>query len=100
MKALITVKKNVLTAAQFKKLADVPPELEWLANITNEKTCRAYKIAVSEFSEFLGLRKPEDFRSVTRAHVMAWREMLEGQELSGPTPAQAFGAVLAVRLSL
>lgn len=33
MKNLIPVKKNVLTAAQFEKLGDVPPELEWLANI-------------------------------------------------------------------
>jgi hypothetical protein len=32
-----------LTPAQFSELADVPPELEWLANITNAKTRRAYE---------------------------------------------------------
>jgi len=32
-----------LTPAQFEQLADVPPEEEWLANITNLKTRRAYK---------------------------------------------------------
>jgi hypothetical protein len=37
MKSLIPVKQGALSAAQFGKLADVPPELEWLANITNEK---------------------------------------------------------------
>ena len=85
MKSLISVKKTALTASQFEKLSDVPPEIEWLANITNEKTRRAYKIDVSEFSEFLGLKKPEDFRTITRAHVIAWRENLEYQELSPTT---------------
>ncbi|MDH4187807.1 MAG: site-specific integrase [Nitrospira sp.] len=85
MKSLIPATQDALSAAQFDKLAEVPPELEWLANITNEKTRRADKIDVSEFSEFLGLKRPEDFRTVTRAHVIAWRETLEGRELSGPT---------------
>lgn len=32
-----------LTPAQFSDLADVPPEREWFANITNPKTRRANK---------------------------------------------------------
>jgi len=59
---VIPVTKCALSVAQFEKLADVPLELEWLANITNEKTRQAYKIDVSEFSEFLGLKRPEEFR--------------------------------------
>jgi len=51
------VKSSCLTAEQFEKLSDVPPELEWLANITYEKTRRAYKIDVSEFSLFTLLRR-------------------------------------------
>ena len=93
MNALIPVKKNVLTAAQVAQLAEVPPELEWLANITNDKTRRAYKIDVGEFSEFLGLRRPEDFRTVTRAHVIAWRETLEGRNLSAPTIRRKLSAL-------
>ena len=85
MKSLIPVKKTALTLGQFEKLADVPPEIEWLANITNEKTRRAYQNDVSEFSHFLGLRKPEEFRTVTRSHVIAWREDLEDRELSPTT---------------
>jgi site-specific recombinase XerD len=85
MSELVPLYSGGLTPAQFKTLADVPPELEWLANITNEKTRRAYKIDVGEFSEFLGLRKPEEFRTVTRAHVIAWRETLERRELSPST---------------
>ena len=75
-------RKRALTPAQYGDLADVPPELEWLANITNPKTRRAYKIDVSEFSAFAGLRGPAELRTVTRAHVIAWRKDLEARELS------------------
>ena len=47
--------RETLTPSQFSQLADVPPELEWLANITNSKTRRAYKVDVEEFSRFAGL---------------------------------------------
>ena len=33
---------RALTDAHFQGLAEVPPELEWFANIANEKTRRAY----------------------------------------------------------
>jgi hypothetical protein len=42
-KDLVAVERRARTPAQFGDLADVPPELEWLANITNPKTRRAYK---------------------------------------------------------
>jgi integrase/recombinase XerD len=38
-----------LTPAQFSELAEVPPEIEWLGNITNKKTQRACKIDVQGF---------------------------------------------------
>jgi site-specific recombinase XerD len=81
---LVPISKEKLTPAQFSGLADVPPELEWLANITNLKTRRAYKIDVSEFSAFTGLDEPAQLRTVTRAHVIAWRKALEARNL---TPA-------------
>jgi hypothetical protein len=31
----LVLQKRTLTPAQFGDLADVPPELEWLANLTN-----------------------------------------------------------------
>ena len=34
---LVPLKNHSLTRAQFEQLADVPPEEEWLANITNLK---------------------------------------------------------------
>jgi integrase/recombinase XerD len=81
-KDLVAVEKRSLTPAQYGDLADVPPELEWLANITNPKTRRAYKIDVSEFSAFSGLRGPAELSTVTRAHVIAWRKDLEARGLS------------------
>jgi site-specific recombinase XerD len=73
-----------LTPAQFAGLADVPPDLEWLANITNLKTRRAYKVDVQEFSAFSGLTEPAQLRTVTRAHIIASRKSLEARNL---TPA-------------
>ena len=53
---LVPVRKQALTRAQFEQLADVPPEEEWLANITNAKTRRAYKNDVREFIAYTGLQ--------------------------------------------
>jgi site-specific recombinase XerD len=82
MSDLVTVNQRSLTPAQFGALSDVPPELEWLANITNPKTRRAYKIDVGEFSRFAGLQNPVELRTVTRAHVIAWRKDMESRELA------------------
>lgn len=76
--------KETLTPTEFNGLSDVPPELEWLANITNPKTRRFYKRDVEEFSRFAGVRAPTELRVVARAHVIAWRKSLEER---GLTPA-------------
>ena len=44
----ISFHRKSLTPMQYGDLADVPPEGEWLANITGKKPARAYKIDVSE----------------------------------------------------
>jgi len=72
-----------LTAAEFQNLADVPPEAEWFANIKNPSTKRAYENAIGDFIRFTGIARPEEFRTVTRAHVIAWRDDLERREI-GP----------------
>lgn len=69
-----------LTAAEFRGLADVPPELEWYANLDSAATQRAYKEAIGDFMRFTGIKRPEDFRNVTRAHVIAWRDDLAKRE--------------------
>ena len=50
---------RLLTAAEFQKLADVPPEVEWFANISNRHTRRAYENAVKDFMRFAGIFRPE-----------------------------------------
>jgi integrase/recombinase XerD len=76
---------RLLTAAEFQKLADVPPEVEWFANISNRHTRRAYENAVKDFMRFAGIFRPEEFRVVTRAHLIAWRDELRQRGLGGAT---------------
>src|SRR5712691_6985345 len=76
---------RALSVAQFQTLAEVPPEIEWFANLTNANTRRAYQQDIADFMAFAGLRHPTEFRAVTRAHVIAWREQLAGQGLTNDT---------------
>jgi len=76
---------RMLTDAEFHRLADVPPEVEWFANIANRHTRRAYETAVKDFMRFVGIRRPEEFRIVTRAHIIAWRDELAQRGLGGGT---------------
>jgi integrase/recombinase XerD len=75
--SIIPAANRLLTAAEFQRLADVPPETEWFANLTNRHTKRAYEDAVADFVRFTGIARPEEFRTVTRAHVIAWRDDLK-----------------------
>jgi integrase/recombinase XerD len=87
----VTPKTRLLTAAEFQRLAEVPPEAEWFKNIRNPATKRAYENAIKDFMRFTGIKRPEEFRDVTRAHVIAWRDELGdrvlpgGESLSGTT---------------
>ena len=76
---------RLLTAAEFHRLADVPPEVEWFANLSNPSTRRAYETAVRDFVRFTGIVRPEEFRTVTRAHIIAWRDALAERGLGGST---------------
>lgn len=68
---------HLLTAAEFQQLATVPAAIEWFANIDNPRTRRAYQVDLNDFMAFLGISAPEEFRMVTRAHVIAWRKVVE-----------------------
>ena len=77
----------------FQGLAVAPPEAEWFANLRNPRTKKAYQQDVSEFSRFLGLEKLEQFRLVTRAHVIGWRQSLEARGVSASTVRRKLAAV-------
>lgn len=85
-----------LTQADFHRLADVPPELEWFANITNPKTKRAYKIDIEDFTGFVGIKRPEEMRTVTRAHIIAWRTTLEQRSLAPSTIRRKLSAIASL----
>ena len=84
---------RALTAAEFQGLAEVPPELEWFANIRNEKTRRAYQQDVKDFTGFVGIARPEEFRTVTRAHLIAWRKDMESRTLAPSTIRRKLAAI-------
>jgi integrase/recombinase XerD len=83
--AEIAPASRLLTAAEFHRLADVPPEVEWFANLSNPSTRRAYENAIRDFMRFTGIARPEEFRTVTRAHIVAWRDELARRGLGGST---------------
>ena len=84
---------SLLTNLDFQRLSEVPPEAEWFANLTNENTKRAYRNDVTSFMRFVGIRRPEDFRTVSRAHVIAWRKTLEKRKLSPATTRRKLSAL-------
>ena len=63
----------------------MPPEVEWFANISNRHTRRAHENAVKDFMRFAGIFRPKEFRTVARAHLIAWRDELRWRELVGAT---------------
>ncbi|MFL5266205.1 MAG: tyrosine-type recombinase/integrase [Stellaceae bacterium] len=91
--AEILPSNRLLTVAEFQRLADVPPEIEWFANITNPSTRRAYENAIQDFMRFTGINRPEEFRTVTRAHVIAWRDDLASRDLGGATVRHRLAAL-------
>ena len=85
-----------LTAAEFQGLSSVPPEAEWFANLQNEHTRRAYRRDIRDFMDYVGIESPEEFRIVTRAHVIAWREDLASRELSPATIRRKLSALASL----
>ena len=84
---------GLLTQEAFQCLAEVPPEVEWFANLASPATRRAYETALQDFQSFVGLQQVEEFRVVTRAHVIAWRDDLVGRALSGATVRHRLAAL-------
>ena len=92
---------RMLTEAEFHRLSDVPPEVEWFANLSNPSTRRAYENAVRDFMRFTGIVRPEEFRTVTRAHIIAWRDAAHAARAwRQHHPASPRLAGVAVRISL
>jgi hypothetical protein len=65
----ITPTERLLASAEFHRLAEVPPEIEWFANLSNAYTRRAYENAIKDFMRSTGIVRCKEFPNVTRAHV-------------------------------
>ena len=63
----LATQRRALTAPEFQRLADVPSEAQWFANLDSAQTRRAYKNDLKAFMAFTGIVQPEEFRSVTAA---------------------------------
>ena len=88
-----TLDRRLLTSAEFSKLKDVPPETEWFANIESPGTRRIYKVDLRDFMRFTGIEAPEEFRIITRAHVIAYRDELIRRGLQGATIRRKLAAL-------
>jgi hypothetical protein len=92
----VSVEGRFLTWAEFHRLADVPSEAEWFANLDNENTRRAYRNDVGDFIRFAAIEQPGDLRSVTCAHVLQWRKSLEARSLSAASIRRKLSALSAL----
>lgn len=93
---LLPAGERRLTAAQFQDLAAVPAAAEWFANIDNPRTRRAYQNDLEDFCSFVGLTAANEFRAVTRSHVLAWRAQLEIRGLAGATIRRKLAALASL----
>ena len=88
--------ERALTAEAFHQLSDVPPAMEWFANIDNPRTRRAYENDLKDFMRFVGIEHPDEFRQVTRAHLIAWRQDLERRALAPSTIRRKLSALASL----
>ena len=83
----------MLTTEEFHRLSEVPPEIEWFANIQNFNTRSAYQNDIKELMNLVGIEQSEEFRIVTRAHVITWRNDLKTRELSAASVHRKLSAL-------
>lgn len=82
-----------LTDSQFHQLAAMPAAAQWFANLDNPQTRRAYRGDIEDFAAFVGLAGADEFRQVSRGHVLAWRAELEQRGLAGATIRRKLAAL-------
>jgi integrase/recombinase XerD len=52
-----------------------------------------YQLDITDFSSFVGIHRPEEFRLITRAHVIAWRKDVERRQLAPSTIRRKLSAL-------
>lgn len=66
---------------------------EWLANLDNHQTRRAYRSDIRDFFALVGARSAEDLLEISRGHVLVWRAALEKSGLTAATRRRKLAAL-------
>jgi integrase/recombinase XerD len=90
---LAPITPNSLSTAQFDSLSAIPPETEWFANLRNRHTRTNYERDITQFLAFAGIASAVQLRQVTRPHVIAWRDHLQGRGLANDTIRRKLAAL-------
>jgi integrase/recombinase XerD len=90
---LAPITSHSLSDAQFAALSAIPPEAEWFANVRNRHTRENYQRDIRQFIAFAGLGSAEQLWEVTRPHVLAWRDHLQGRSLANDTIRRKLAAL-------
>lgn len=89
----LSVTERRLTSSEFQTLNEIPHFIEWLSNLPNPNTRRAYQADLISFMRFVGIEKPRDFGEISRAHLIAWRKDLERRSLQPATIRRKLSAL-------
>ena len=92
----LPVKTQALEPAAVDALRHLPAAAEWWANFPNALTKRAYQNDISDFMTFAGVAGIEDLGTLTRAHVIAWRQALLRRGLKSATIRRKLAALASM----
>lgn len=76
---------NPVSLQQFEELKKAQEEVLWRANFNSEQTISTYDIALKQFSKFLGIKSFDELRTITHAHVIAFKNSLIEKKLKPAT---------------
>lgn len=74
----------------------MPAAVEWFASIENPRTRRAYQTDIRDFMTYIGIIASTDFRTGTRARVIAWRKALKMRSAAPATIRRKLAALSSV----
>jgi integrase/recombinase XerD len=75
-RALIFSQLNPISVSFVEALSNIPESSVWLANQRSKETKRTYGKAVNDFINFTGIKNEDDWKIITQAHLIAWRNLL------------------------
>jgi len=77
----------------MQAILDAPEELLWKANFNSDNSVDTYDRAIRTFLDFLGISSPEELRSITHGHVIAFKKFLQERGHSARTINNRLSAI-------